>query len=145
VNSGLDWQPDIRPVLEAVKRALDQNSHGYTEGKAINDVLGREANDPATDLALSKLKAEGFIDGYRESEGWSNCTLIGEGLRVVAGWPARPGDDTYELLLAVLADRVERASTEEERSKWAKLREGVASAGRDLVIDVLGSIATQSL
>jgi hypothetical protein len=145
VSGGLDWQPDVRPVLEAVKRALDQGGHGYVEGSEINDALGRAPNDPATDLALSKLKAEGMIDGYRESEGWSNCTLVGDGLRIVAGWPTRPGDDTYELLLSVLAERAEAALTAEEKSKWLKLREGITSAGRDLVVDVLGSIATQNL
>jgi hypothetical protein len=140
-----DWNAEIRPVLDAVKEAIDRNGYGYAEGDEINAVLGRAADDQSTDLALSKLRDAGFIDGYREAEGWSNCTLAEKGLQTVAGWPTRPGDDTYELLLAVLAQRIESASTEEEKSKWLKLRDGFVSAGRDFAIDLLSNVATQGM
>lgn len=140
-----DWNSDIRPVLDAVKEAIDRGGIGYAEGGEINSVLGREADNRATDLALSKLRDAGFIDGYRGAEGWSNCTLVEKGLQTVAGWPARPGDDTYDLLLAILEQRIESAPTEEEKSKWVKLRDGFASAGRDFAIDLLGNLATQGV
>jgi hypothetical protein len=140
-----DWNAEIRPVLDALKEAIDRNGFGYAESAEINSVLGREGDGRATDLALSKLRETGFINGYRGAEGWSNCTLAEKGLQTVAGWPARPGDDTYELLLASLAERIEAAPTEEERSKWIKLRDGFASAGRDFAIDLLSNLATQGM
>jgi hypothetical protein len=112
-----------------VTEAIDSNGYGYAESDEINAVLGRSADDQSTDLALSKLRDAGFIEGYRGAEGWSNCTLAEKGLQTVAGWPTRPGDDTYELRLAVLAQRIESAPTEEE-PKWIKLRDGFAGAGR---------------
>ena len=145
MNGGLDWQADIRPVLEALKEAIDRNRHGFAEGDEINVVLNREANDRAADLALSKLRGEGYIDGYRGAEGWSDCTLIDKGLQTVAGWPSRPGDDTYELLLAALAQRIEAAPNDEERSKWTKLRDGVGGVGREFVIEVLSNLATKGM
>jgi hypothetical protein len=140
-----DWNAEIRPVLDAMKEAIDSNEFGYAESDEINAVLGRSADDQSTDLALSKLRDAGFIEGYRGAEGWSNCTLAEKGLQTVAGWPTRPGDDTYELLLAVLAQRIESAPTEEEKSKWIKLRDGFLSAGRDLAVDLLSNIATQGM
>jgi len=140
-----DWNTEIRPVLDAVKKAIDSNGYGYAESDEINAVLGRAAEDQATDLALSKLRGAGFIEGYRGAEGWSNCTLAEKGLQTVAGWPVRPGDDTYDLLLTTLAQRIEAAPTEEEKSKWVKLRNGLIGAGRDLVIDVLSNVATQGM
>jgi hypothetical protein len=140
-----DWNSEIRPVLDAVKEAIDRSGFGYVESDEINAVLGRAADDPATDRALSKLRDTGFIEGYREAEGWSNCTLAEKGLQTVAGWPVRPGDDTYDLLLAALAQRIESAPTEEEKSKWIKLRDGFAGAGRDFAIELLSNIATQGM
>lgn len=140
-----DWNAEIRPVLDAVREAIDKNGFGYADSGEINAVLGRPANDRSTDLALSKLREAGFIDGYREAEGWSDCTLIEKGLQTVAGWPVRPGDDTYDLLLAILAQRIESAPTEEEKSKWTKLRDGFVSAGRDFAIDLLSNVATQDM
>jgi hypothetical protein len=140
-----DWNAEIRPVLDAVKEALDRNGHGFTTGVEINLVLGRETNDRATDVALSKLRETAFIKGYRGSDGWSNCTLGEKGLQMVAGWPARPGDDTYEQLLFVLAQRIDSATTEEEKSKWIKLRDGFLDAGRDFAIDLLSNLASQGM
>jgi hypothetical protein len=76
-----DWNAEIRPVLDAVKQAIDSNGYGYAESDEINAVLGRAADDQATDLALSKLRDAGFIDGYRGAEGWSNCTLVEKAYR----------------------------------------------------------------
>lgn len=140
-----DWNSDIRPILSAVKEAIDKTGFGHVEGSEINAVLGREPNDRATDLALSKLREAGFIEGYRGAEEWSNCTLAEKGLQAVAGWPARPGDDTYELVLAILEQRIESASTDEEKSRWVKLRDGFADAGRDFAIDLLSNLAAQGI
>lgn len=104
-----DWNAEIRPVLDALQEAIDSNDYGYVESDEINAVLGRAADDQSTDLALSKLRDAGLIVGYRGAEGWSNCTLAEKSLQTVAGWPVRPGDDTYELLLATLAQRIESA------------------------------------
>jgi hypothetical protein len=140
-----DWNTEIRPVLNAVKKAIDSNGYGYAESDEINAVLGRAADTQATDLSLSKLRDAGFIEGYRGADAWSNCTLAEKGLQTVAGWPVRPGDDTYDLLLTSLAQRIEAAPTQEEESKWIKLRDGLVSAGRDLVVDVLSNVATQGM
>jgi hypothetical protein len=140
-----DWNSEIRPVLDAVKEAIDRNGFGYVESDEINAVLGRSADDRATDLVLSKVRDAGFIEGYRGAEGWSNCTLAEKGLQAVAGWPVRPGDDPYDLLLATLAQRIEMAPTDEEKSKWIKLRDGFVSAGRDFAIDLLSNAATQGM
>lgn len=140
-----DWNSEIRPVLDALKEALDRNGHGFADGAEINSVLERDPDDRATDIALSKLRETGFIRGYRGSDEWSNCTLDEKGLQIVAGWPARPGDDTYEQLLAVLAQRIDSATTEEEKSKWIKLRDGFLDAGRDFAIDLLSNLASQGM
>ncbi|MBS1878618.1 MAG: hypothetical protein JST31_03800 [Actinobacteria bacterium] len=139
-----DWNTEIRPVLDALNAAIDVNGTGYADSGEINSMLGRDTEDRATDRALTKLRDAGFIKGYRGAEGWSNCTLEEKGLQIVAGWPTRPGDDTYDQLLAILEQRIESASTNEEKSKWVKLRDGFASAGRDFAIDLLSNLAAQS-
>jgi hypothetical protein len=37
----------------------------------------------------------------------------------------------------LIDERIEAAPTEEERSKWKRLRDGIADVGRDVLVGVL--------
>lgn len=97
-------------------------------------------------MGLTYLRNAGYFENaYRAGVGeWVNISLGEKALQLLAGWP-RPGDDTYDRLLAILEQRIAEAPGAVEKSRAEKLRDALASAGRDLVIDVMGNTATKGI
>jgi hypothetical protein len=95
---------------------------------------------------LKYLRDAGYFENsYRAGDGsWVNISLSEKSLQLVAGWP-RPGDDLYDRLLTILEQRIHEAPTADEKSRAEKLRAALASAGRDLVVEVIGNVATKGL
>lgn len=53
--------------------------------------------------------------------------------------------DPYENLVAALDQRIDASATEEDKSRWRRIRESIVGAGRDLVVDVLGEAVKRSI
>ena len=64
-----------------------------------------------------------------------------KGYQVAAGWPSASGDVAFERLLALLDERIPAATSEEERSKLERFRDGVVGVGRDVLTGVLTTSA----
>ncbi|MDP9466556.1 MAG: hypothetical protein M3P31_04860 [Actinomycetota bacterium] len=87
------------------------------------------------DQAGRALRDEGYVALYFEGGGGFAVTHVtGDGRRAVGAWP------TPQSLADRLVEAVERglaeASSEEERSRWQKLRDGITGAGRDVMVGV---------
>jgi hypothetical protein len=117
-----------------------------TGSAQINRQLGRDPDDRRLDVPLKYLQDAGYFENAYRAEGgdWVNISLSEKALQLLAGWPCS-GDDTYDRLLAVLERRIAEAPSPVEKSRAEKLREALASAGRDLVIDVIGNVATKGI
>lgn len=149
----MHWK-DVEPILRAAYDSLQSpppnRGLGHlvqiTGSEQINEELERDPDDPSLDVPLKLLRDAGYFEtAYRAGGGrWTNITLSEKALQRVAGWPSQNGD-TYDQLLALLEQREAEAQTPAEKSRAEKLRLAVAGAGRDLVIDVIGNIATKGI
>ena len=68
------------------------------------------------------------------------CQITEKGLQITAGWPTGAADAAYTRLLTLIDEHVEEAATDEERSKWERLRDGVLGVGRDVGVRVLSAL-----
>lgn len=65
-----------------------------------------------------------------------------KGLQVTAGWPSGSGEVALERLLALIENRIAESATDEERTRWVRLRDGITGVGRDAVAETLGALAS---
>jgi hypothetical protein len=63
----------------------------------------------------------------------------------MTGWPSGAPDAAYARLLALIDEHVEGAASDEERSRWQRLRDAVVGVGRDVAVDVLSAAAQTGL
>ena len=87
------------------------------------------------DLVRARYLEETLGTDQHVGPAW--CRLDEKGLQVIAGWPASSGEAAFERLITLIDERIDTASTEEERSKWQRLRDGIAGVGRDVIVGVL--------
>ena len=149
----MQWN-EVRPILQAAYDSLERPQSGrglghlvqMTGSEEINRTLGREPDDRRLDVPLKYLQDAGYFENsYRAGDGsWVNISLSEKSLQLVAGWP-RPGDDLYDRLLTILEQRIDEAPTADEKSRAEKLRAALASAGKNLVVEVIGNVATKGL
>jgi hypothetical protein len=114
--------------------------------KTINEVLGRQPNDPQTDRIVTMLVQGDYLERTAfEGMGSRFCQITEKGLQITAGWPSGAPDAAYTRLLALIDEHVEAAATDEERSKWERLRAGILGIGRDVGVEVLSAAAQSGL
>ncbi len=148
--SGLDWQSEARPVLQAVYDAMvRQNAQpeGGVSQIEVNEELGRERDDRATKNALIYLEEGGYIKGvgsFDQDPSPRYCRLAQKGREIVAGWPSGPGDDLLSSLIAEIDRRIQAADTEEEKSRLQRFRDFAVGVGRDVFVSVLSSYAERA-
>jgi hypothetical protein len=144
-TGGLEWHTDALPVLRATHVAnRDADEMGVYQD-AINEVLGRQPNDPRTDRVLFELEQGGFITGTisaHSGSGPTTCRLTGKGLQQVAGWPTGASDDLVLRLLTVLEERIRETTDPNERSRLQRLRDGIIDVGENVVAQVLAKVLT---
>ena len=137
-----DWDTEVRPVLDAVYRAIRNHpkpEFGVSQ-EDVNDELGREATDMATAFALDNLVSAGFLTERMkridQQTGPGTVELTEKALRIVAGWPSTPTDALYASLVAEINAQIEIADAE-EKSKLERFRDFAVGAGRDVIVAVL--------
>jgi hypothetical protein len=137
----LDWETRALPVLRAVAQAYSkQPNHLGVSSEAVLAELGADADPYAVGLVLNDLVRASYIEetlGTDQHVGPAWCQLAEKGLQVTAGWPASSGEAAFGRLISLIDERIEAAPTEEERSKWKRLRDGIADVGRDVLVGVL--------
>jgi hypothetical protein len=136
----LDWTTRVLPVLQAAARAYSRTpSQLGVRTEDVVEELGSKIDQDATALALDELVRAGYLEETMGGDqlpgpGWSRLTE--KGLQVTAGWPSASGEIALDRLLKVIEERIE-ATTGEERSKWERLRDGIADVGRGVLVAVL--------
>ena len=139
----LNWK-EVRPVLEATYDLLDEMDH--VDGADVCEALGWDREDESTlrmsTRPLLALRAAGLIEAevaFGPSVGLIRPTA--EGLQTVRGWPrpGEPGPEGVELLLALLDDRIAAATSDEERSRWERLRDATGRMSQSVLAEVLGA------
>lgn len=95
---------------------------------------------------LDRLERAGYIELARRAAGGTGRSMRVEhieqrGLRAVGVWPAAELD--YAQLLELI-EALREESTPEDDSKWRRLAEGFAGAGRDIAVQFLAALARQS-
>jgi hypothetical protein len=92
--------------------------------------------------AGQRLKDDGYLDGMESAEhgviGFTNVTA--KGRREVGQWPS--ADTAADRLIAALEAAVEKAPTEEAKSRARRILDGFRAAGRDFAVDVASGIVT---
>lgn len=121
----MDWEREVKPVLDALHRALQQQDDGGAVSQAtVNAQLDREEADARTDQALGELFEVGYITGppTAHRRGPVSARLKSKGRELVAGWPAeqqptakRREELTDAALGGVLPDRLQVSMSESQR------------------------------
>ena len=141
----LAWEARALPVLRAVARAYaTQPSEIGVSSQAVTDELGPEADADEVGLVLDELERARYVEetlGGDHVPGPAWCRLTEKGLQVTAGWPTSSGEIALERLLAIVDERIAAAASDEERSKWERLRDGIADVGVGVVTGVLTNVA----
>jgi DNA-binding PadR family transcriptional regulator len=145
-SGAFDWETEALPVLQAVYAASGSADPdlGMSE-TTINEVLGREPDDARTARVLTMLIRGDYLDTTIETMGSRNVQITEKGLQVTAGWLSGAPDAAYTRLLALIDKHVEEAASDEERSKWQRLRDAVVGVGRDVAVEVLSAAAQTGL
>jgi hypothetical protein len=146
-SGSYDWVTEALPVLQAVYDASKSADADLgVSHKRINEALGRQSDDPQTEKVVSMLVQGDYLERTAfEAMGSRFCQITEKGLQITAGWPSGAPDAAYTRLLALIDERVEEAASDEERSKWERLRDGVVGVGRDVAVEVLSAAAQTGL
>jgi DNA-binding PadR family transcriptional regulator len=137
----MNWD-EVRPVLEAAYRLMDQDDEGSTWPDAVSAELGKP-QDPRIVRILGQLYDAGYITGatIEQSPAPISIEATEKGLQLVAGWPT-PDSRGLEIerLLSVLDERItDESRTPDERGRLRRFRDSVVDIGRDVGSEVLGA------
>lgn len=136
----MNWD-EARPVLEATYRLMDGDEEG-TSAQAVLAALGKPPGDARTERILARLFEAGYIDGLTTDQSHAPIFInpTEKGLQQVAGWPSPSGGGReVELLLALLDERIEETSDEDERGRLRRFRDAAAEIGTGLGTSVLAA------
>jgi hypothetical protein len=145
----LDWTTEVRPVLDATFRLIDDPDVLEVTSLQVADALERPHEGVVQTMAYlaeaDYLSTEASIDQASGEVVMEVNGLTEKSLQLVANWPI-PGisNDAHAALLKVIDERMVDA-VPEERSRLEKLRDGVAGVGRDVTVQVLAELARRQI
>jgi LmbE family N-acetylglucosaminyl deacetylase len=147
------WTTRELPVLKYVCAVLD-----IEETLSTRDIDASSIGISKDDLvrALRALDEEYLVikwyqphpllgppDIISRNEG-TIIAITGAARREVGMWPT--AERITERLLATLEEQIESSGDDpDKRSKLIKIRDAILSAGRDLVVDIVGSAASKAI
>jgi hypothetical protein len=137
----MDWS-EAEPVLKATYDLLDDAE--LIGQEQVFQKLGREPGDEQTIRVLARLYEGGYINGMTVDRNPAPVRIRAtlKGLEQVRGWPREGGDtdQLVELLLRLLDERIAAEDTpEQEKGKLKRVRDGIASLGRDFAVDLMAA------
>jgi hypothetical protein len=132
-------------VLREVARALSADPmNSRVDAANVAATLGL---DERTVAAIGgTLKAAGYVDGIEVAEvpGLIVFTIITpEGRRQVGLWPSP--EAAADRLMAALEEAIERAPEGEQKTRLQQVRDGLAKAGRDVIVGIASGVITGGL
>jgi hypothetical protein len=145
VDHALDWSTRVLPTLSAAARAYSRapSPLGVRTG-AVLEELASDADEGAVTIVLEELVRSGYLEETLSADqlpGPAAVRLTEKGLQVTAGWPTASGEVALDRLITMIEQQIEAATTEDQRSRWENLRDGVAGVGRDVLVGVLTAAA----
>lgn len=126
------WLTREVPLLEAIGEAESEDVLTSSEWLAGRTGLTLRETNIALKALLTAIPPyiEAIDSGSAAGPDYLDVELAERGRRVVGAWP--PADGGVEALLALITERLDETTDEEEKSKLAKLRDGVQSVGKDV-------------
>lgn len=143
----MEWEVDVRPVLVAVRDALDATDDLIrgADHESVHAALGDNAvSAQATFAALEELRRLDYIEGaagFGDPPMMMLIKLLEKGRQEVSGWPASPGADYGAKLLDEIERRIAAEPDETKRTRLAELRDGIKSVGVGVVTALLADLA----
>lgn len=139
------WTSADLPTLQAVAE-LAQSHKGHLAAGQVAAVTGLDLD--TTLEALERLLKAGYIDAQAlHGDNRTVAVIIGgmteRGLREVGAWPST--EVAADRLIAALDALVANASTPDERTRWQRVRDGIAGAGRDVTVGLATAVLTGQL
>lgn len=139
------WTSRDFPVLRELVRLMDEQPVGGVRCGQVESAL--PDLDPADiQRAAVNLGRASLID-LRGASGkrFLFCTDVSErALRLTGLWPDEQAAADH--LLWVLEQKAtSETATPEERSRWAKIRDSVGHAGRDIAVELAAAVAARSV
>ncbi|GAA2027839.1 hypothetical protein GCM10009740_16890 [Terrabacter terrae] len=138
------WFSRDMPVLEAAVALLEESRPPVSD----SGIAARTGIDRQHVMKALEALEEDFLDvgwddraDLRVSGAVAACTSAAR--RATGQWPS--AESLAERAIAVVDERIENATDDAERSRWVKLRDGLAGAGRDLVVDVMGAVVSRQI
>ena len=127
------WETVTLPVLEHIASLEDAESpQGPLTSEALAETVGQPVQQ--VDSELVRLHAAGYLRGRLHLTGLGSrlhqlngAGLTEKGARAVGKWPP---NDPYDLLLLLVEQRIATASSQEERSRWQRFRDGLVDVGK---------------
>jgi hypothetical protein len=140
----LKWE-EISPILIATYKVLDDRPNGDVRDEDVERLLPDVEPDRVRH-ALRMLKEQGYVRAYIASGGRVDSIMPEErGLQATMGWPTpgRAKEVGAAVLMEVLDEQAEQATTEEERGRARRLREVIAETGSTVVSETIASVITR--
>lgn len=144
---GLDdrWADRDYPILEWI---VDQLANQRDEAEVNNETLA-DAFDDLDErdrlAAVANLQRGGYITNV--SHAFGNMFDVGDiterALRETGIWPNEQA--MADQLLWYVEQRVNAAVSADERTRWTRIRDALAGAGRDFTVELAAAMATRSL
>lgn len=134
----MKWNPHIKPIFDAAYRLLEDETE--VDGEQINAAVADTHGAHAVYEAMFELRDAGLIDPIFEGGmtlGAVRSTPLGREL--AHGWPRGDAVD-YSALLEVLDERIaDPTATEDERSRFRRIRDGFVRAGETVGAEVIAA------
>ncbi len=136
------WTSVVIPILEWTAGHEDDRSDSVMPSLGdIADAIGTTALK--VDHELERMFMAGLVSGeisrhsgpVEHHSVW-NLILLERGSRIIGQWPA---DDNYDALLQLLDQQIAAAPEADEKTKLTKVRDAIASMGRDVAVNLITS------
>lgn len=125
------WTSRDLPVLRAIVAEFE--TRGASGSETVGAVTGLDR--VTLRRSVKALSGAGYMSVHLSGDGrFTVLNIAAEARRQVGAWPS--ADSLVDRLLAEVERRLAAASTPDERSRLEKMRDGLASAGREVLVGV---------
>lgn len=136
------WRSRDLPVLRWIVEQFDDPSADFVDNHAIATALDISADEASA--AVANLERGGFVRATWSFGAGCNVDNITErALRESGTWPDE--QSIADQLLWILEQKVEQATSSDERTKWSRVRDSIAGAGRDVAVELAAAILSKQM
>lgn len=136
------WASRDLPVLRYVVAQIDADA-GPVRSDQAAEALGMAGHE--VEAAFKNLYRGGYVIGASNERTISYFVfdVTERALRETGSWPNE--EQIADRLLSFLAQKIDDAPDDETRTRWKRISDAIAGAGREFAIDLAVAMATKSL